>query len=160
MTSSDQRDQKLFSGPFFSAKGDILMTIAELQIGMVLNNQELVETFQCSPQGGMRRSKRTGTLVLTTDCTKLYHDRWKGDVLHYTGMGQTGDQSFSYMQNRTLFESDKNGVTIHLFEVRQPRQYTYCGIFALCDEPYTAEQPDQYGNLRKVCIFPIRKVKH
>ena len=74
------------------------MKIDELQEGMTLNNNELMDTFLCSSQGGMRRSKRTNSLVLISDQTKLYNDRWQGDILHYTGMGQTGDQDFSYIQ--------------------------------------------------------------
>lgn len=42
-------------------------------------------------------------------------------------MGQTGDQSFYFMQNKTLFESNDNGVQIHLFEVFKDKEYTYTG---------------------------------
>lgn len=40
--------------------------------------------------GGMRRSKTTNTLVIVSDYTKgIYHDKWIGGVLHYTGMGKS-----------------------------------------------------------------------
>lgn len=129
--------------------------ILSLKAGQTLSNAELAELFMCSTQGGMRRSKRTNTLVLISDQTKLYHDRWHGNVLHYTGMGKIGDQDILYMQNRTLFESDTNGVGIHLFEVRTPKEYTYIGRVRLASEPYWETQPDEMGNERKVCIFPL-----
>ena len=133
------------------------MKIDELQEGMTLNNNELMDTFLCSSQGGMRRSKRTNSLVLISDQTKLYNDRWQGDILHYTGMEQTGDQDFSYIQNRTLYESDANGVQIHLFEVFHPQEYTYYGRVKLAAAPYTETQSDVDGQKRQVCMFPLKK---
>lgn len=134
------------------------MRIDDLKAGMILTNQEIADIFLCSTQGGMRRSKRTNTLVLISDCTKLYHDQWHGSILHYTGMGQKGDQSFDFMQNRTLYESKTNGVQIHLFEVLHSRCYTYCGMVELADSPYCSEQEDQLGNMRTVCMFPLQKI--
>jgi hypothetical protein len=46
--------------------------------------------------GGMRRSLKTNTLVLISDRTKLYKDRWENGIFHYTGMGRKGDQRLSY----------------------------------------------------------------
>ena len=43
-----------------------------------------------------------------------YSDDWDGDTLLYTGMGQKGDQSLTFAQNKTLAESNSNGVTVHL----------------------------------------------
>lgn len=43
------------------------MTIDDLTIGMEINNDTLCEIFGCSSQGGMRRSKRTNTLVLVSN---------------------------------------------------------------------------------------------
>ena len=60
-----------------------------LKIGQILKNADLVDTFKCGNMGGMRRSKTTNTFVLITDYTKgIYHDKWIGGVLHYTGMGK------------------------------------------------------------------------
>jgi 5-methylcytosine-specific restriction enzyme A len=42
-----------------------------LRAGQVLSNQEIVNIFKCSNQGGMRRSLKTNTLVLISDRTKL-----------------------------------------------------------------------------------------
>ena len=90
----------------------------ELKKNQILKNADIVELFQCGNMGGMRRSHKTNTLVIISDYTKgLYHDKWEGDVLHYTGMGKNGDQRIDTNQNKTLNESARNGVAVFLFEV-------------------------------------------
>lgn len=126
-----------------------------LQINDVVNNQELQKIFLCAPQGGMRKSNRTNTLTLISDKTKLYEDRIIGDIYHYTGMGQSGDQKMSG-QNLTLAESNHNGVEIHFFEVMKPKEYTYRGLVQLAGEPYQDKQADQFGKQRLVWIFPLK----
>lgn len=72
-----------------------------LEIGQCINNEDIRRIFKCGNMGGMRRSHTTGTLVIVSDYTKgLYHDKWIGGVLHYTGMGKTGDQDLLYIVNR------------------------------------------------------------
>lgn len=74
-----------------------------LKIGQILKNNELVEIFKCGNMGGMRRSKATNTLVIVIDHTKgLYKDKWKGGVLHYTGMGKVGDKIFIGVKTQPL----------------------------------------------------------
>ena len=131
----------------------------ELEIGQVINNATLMSIFKCSQQGGMRKSNTTNTLVIVSDYTRgIYHDKWIGGVLHYTGMGLTGDQDINYMQNRTLNESNFNGVDVHLFEVMEPGEYTYCGRIKLVSKPYKEMQSDQDGNDRFVWMFPVRPI--
>lgn len=130
-----------------------------LEIGQIINNNTLMSIFKCSQQGGMRKSNTTNTLVVVTDYTRgIYHDKWIGGVLHYTGMGLSGDQDINYMQNRTLNESEFNGVDVHLFEVMDPGEYTYCGRIQLVSKPYMETQPDQNGVDRLVWMFPVRPV--
>lgn len=130
-----------------------------LEIGQILKNNEIVETFKCGNMGGMRRSKTTNTLVIVSDYTKgLYHDKWIGGVLHYTGMGKSGDQDIHWAQNATLAGCGRNGVDIHLFEVMDAGEYVYCGRIELVDKPYVDIQPGEDGNNRKVWMFPIRPV--
>lgn len=132
-------------------------SIATLSPGDILLNAELCDIFGCSPQGGMRRAKKTNTLVIVTNHIKsIYDDRWEGDVLHYTGMGQDGDMNLSSAQNRTLNESPTNGVKVHLFEVFKPKEYTYVGEVVRASAPYQAEQLDASGHERKVWIFPLK----
>ena len=98
-------------------------------------------SFLCAPKGGMRRSKRTNTLVLIANHTySIYEDRWKDGVLNYTGMGKKGNQVLDGNQNITLFESDNNGIEVHLFEVFSPRIYTYKGQVQLADKPLIEKQ--------------------
>ena len=109
--------------------------------------------------GGMRRSKTTNTLVLISDYTKgIYHDKWIGGILHYTGMGKNGDQDINWAQNATLANYGRNGVDIHLFEVMDAGEYIYCGRIELVTKPYIDTQPGEDGQDRKVWMFPIRPV--
>lgn len=134
-----------------------MASIEDLSPGDELVNEDLCGIFKCGPQGGMRRSLVTNSLVLVCNhVSSIYDDRWIGNVLHYTGMGQTGDQSLSFMQNRTLAESPTNGVGVHLFEVHRPKVYTYVGEMELVDSPYAEQQLDEQGHERQVWIFPIR----
>ena len=71
-------------------------------------------------------------------------------------MGLTGNQDFHYMQNKTLYESRTNGVTVYLFEVFRPREYTYVGNVELAANPYMEQQGDQNNKSRLVCIFPLK----
>jgi 5-methylcytosine-specific restriction protein A len=113
--------------------------------GDVLDNKYLYKIFQCGARGGMRRSLATNSLVLIFDHTKeLYKDNWEDGFLLYTGMGLYNDQSIEYMQNKTLAESNNNGVNIVLFEV------FHKGHVKLIREPYQADQLDAADNMRKV----------
>ena len=132
--------------------------VPSFAIGSVVSNQQLRAAFQCGNMGGMRRSHATNTLVIISDHTKaLYDDKWYGNELHYTGMGKTGDQTLT-SQNRTLYESNTNGVEVHLFEVLEPTRYIYHGVVKLSGEPYQEVQPDENGSPRKVWMFPLCSV--
>ncbi len=131
--------------------------IESLKPGTNLSNEEVCEIFLCAPQGGMRRSLRTNTLVLVSDHLKsVYEDRWLDDVFHYTGMGLRGDQDLNYSQNKTLAESDTNGIDVHLFEVLEAGKYTYQGKMVLFEDPHEEVQPDADGTDRKVWVFPLK----
>lgn len=130
-----------------------------LEIGQELSNAEIVEIFKCGNMGGMRRSNTTNTLVLVSDYTKgLYHDKWIGGILHYTGMGKNGDQDLNFAQNATLAAYGSNDVDIHLFEVIEEGIYVYCGRIELVSAPYQENQPGEDGLDRQVWMFPIRPV--
>ncbi|WP_218781709.1 HNH endonuclease [Chromohalobacter israelensis] len=132
-------------------------SIETLKPGTVLDNSQLCELFRCSPQGGMRRSRRTNTLVIVTNHVEsIYDDRWEGNVIHYTGMGQSGEMDLNFAQNRTLNESPGNGVAVHLFEVFKKREYTYIGEVERIGPAYQAEQPDSNGEMRLAWLFPLQ----
>ncbi|MBD7970410.1 HNH endonuclease [Paenibacillus sp. Sa2BVA9] len=128
-----------------------------LRAGDTINNDKLCSIFKCAPQGGMRRSLTKNSLIIVSNHVEsLYEDRWVDDVLHYTGMGQSGDQSKSFAQNKTLNESNINGVEVYLFEVFKQKEYTYRGRVELAEEAYQENQPDDTGSIRKVWVFPLR----
>ena len=130
-----------------------------LEIGQIIKNPDLVSIFKCGNMGGMRRSRETNTLVIVSDYTKgIYHDKWIGGVLHYTGMGKNGDQDIGWAQNATLASCGRNGVDVHLFEVIDPGEYVYCGRVELVEKPYADTQLGENGNRRRVWMFPIRPV--
>ena len=131
--------------------------VPSFSIGDEVHNNDIVEEFRCSNMGGMRRSKKTNTLVIISDHTKkLYDDQWRGDVLHYTGMGKSGNQDIDFMQNKTLAESKYNGIVVHLFEAYKPKIYTYKGIVELCGQPYKEVQKGEDDQSRSVWMFPLK----
>lgn len=135
------------------------MFTPNLKIGEKIDNEDLHDIFKCSTQGGMRRSHTTNTLVIISDHTSdFYHDIWKGDVLHYTGMGKTGDQVLTGNQNGTLYNSDRNGVSVFLFEKYRNNEYTFKGKVKLAEKPYMADQKDYLGHSRKVWVFPVKPI--
>jgi 5-methylcytosine-specific restriction enzyme A len=124
------------------------MLAVKIETGRILNNNDIKRIFKCAPQGGMRRSHETNTLVIVSDHTKaLYEDRWHGNVLHYTGMGRVGNQTLT-LQNKTVAESTNNGIEMHLFEVFETKKYMYLGVVNLAAEPYQEEQLDINGQRR------------
>ena len=44
-----------------------------LNIGQILKNSEVVDTFKCGNMGGMCRSKTTNTLVIVPRMQRLQH---------------------------------------------------------------------------------------
>ena len=125
--------------------------------GDVLTNEGIGRRFGVGNMGGMRRNTERNLLVLISDPFKgLYRDRWDGEVLHYTGMGPTDDQSLTYAQNKTLLESPETKISVHLFEALEPLKYTYAGEVELVGAPYQEEQLDNTGQARKVWMFPLK----
>ena len=133
------------------------MSEITIQPGSYLSNKELCDLFKVSTQGGMRRSLRTNSLVIVSNHVEsIYHDRWEGDILLYTGMGQTGDQRLDSAQNKTLNESSTNGVGIHYVETFAKNEYRYVGQVELAGKPYQERQPDKLGQQRLVWVFQLR----
>ena len=128
-----------------------------MNIGAVIDNNQLCEHFKCSPQGGMRRSLTKNSLVLISNHAKsIYDDRWLGDTFHYTGMGLEGNQVLNYSQNKTLAISNSSDISVHLFEVFKNKEYTYLGEVILAGSPYQESQIDKSGAAREVWMFPLQ----
>jgi 5-methylcytosine-specific restriction protein A len=138
-------------------KGDIVMVFNPgLSKGQVINNSQLRAIFKVGMMGGMRRSLENNALVIVSDHTRgLYKDRWEGDILHYTGMGQEGDQGL-IDQNKTLFELNQNNVAVFLLEVFKSGQYIYQGQIGLASAPYIEKQIDKNECSRSVWMFPVK----
>ena len=125
--------------------------------GDILTSEQLVQLFQCSSQGGMRRSLKTNTLVIVSkQFDKQYEDRWQGDILHYTGMGLKGPQDLNRSQNKILNRHQELGVSVHLFEQFRVGEYHYQGEAYLSGSPYQETQPDTDGKDRSVWMFPLK----
>ena len=71
-------------------------------------------------------------------------------------MGKKGDQDINASQNKTLNESNVNGVDVFLFEVFESNQYIYRGQVKLSETPYQEKQKDEDGLLINVWIFPVK----
>lgn len=130
-----------------------------LTVGNRYTTYFIQELFKHNRYKGMRYSTTTNTLVLISDHIKSpYQDRWINDILHYNGTGISGVQSFDVSENKTLFVSRTNGVKIYLFEIFDSSEdkYIFMGEFELCDTPYFQNQFDNTGQLRKVCVFPLK----
>lgn len=106
----------------------------------------------------MRKSNKANSLVLIAkhDENNPYDDKWQNGVLHYTGMGLSGDQDANYKQNKTVNESRVNDVEMHLFESFDNNEYIYRGRVELCNDPYYETQKDDAGHPRKVVKFPLK----
>lgn len=133
------------------------MNNIKFKIGDVVSNGDIIQEFKCANMGGMRRSKETNTLVIISDHTKgLYEDKWYDGILHYTGMGKNDDQDINFAQNKTLNQSNSNGVEVHLFEVFKRAEYIYMGQVELAEKPYTENQKGEDGEERLVWMFPLK----
>ena len=88
----------------------------------------------------------------------LYDDQWDGNIFNYTGMGKSGDQSVQYKQNKTLNESNNNGIRVYLFESYVDGEYIFFGEVKLSGMPFYVDEPGEDGIIRKVLKFPLTRV--
>lgn len=73
------------------------MKIENLKVGKIYTNNELVEIFECSNQGGIRFVTEKNHIVLISNYTSdkienPYLDTWVNETLYYTGKGKVGNQ--------------------------------------------------------------------
>lgn len=133
------------------------MNLSDLVMDAEYSKLDIMEMFKFSDFGGINYSKETNALIIIFDHNKLYDDSWEGDVLHYTGTGRFGNQELVGTPNQILYESDTNGVNLHLFESFKEGLYTYQGEIELAGDPYKNMQPDANGVNREVWMFPLTK---
>ena len=138
------------------------MKFDNLTINRVYSNQEIMNIFNCSGQGGIRVSNKNKTIALISNLvrrseTNPYKDEHidSSGRITYTGTGTSGDQSVKGLNGR-IAESRTNGYRIFYFEVYKNNEYTFKGEFILDDEPYFVNELDIYGNSRKVIKFKLK----
>lgn len=132
-----------------------------LTVGNSYTNADIVKYFRVGNMGGMRKSNTQNALVLISKAEDPtpgheYDDYFDDDgVLHYTGMGQEGDQKYTH-GNRILGDSVTTGITVHMFMRHGSDEYIYRGIVTLAGDVYQEIEPDKNKNLRKVYKFPLQ----
>ena len=135
------------------------MDYKSLSIGDKIGNKDIALLFQCTNQGGIRKSNKTKTVVLIAKFTEcLYKHRKENGIIYFTGMGKVGNQELK-RQNKGVLEAKENDFHIHLFEMHTEGVYTYCGEVELAGKPFIEEQPDDNGNIRDVFIFPMKTIE-
>jgi len=133
------------------------MDYRDLNIGDKIINKDIAELFLCTNQGGVRKSKKTNTIVLIAkfdNCS--YKHRRDGDILYFTGMGKKGNQEMK-RQNKSILNAADEGFALHLFEVHEEGTYEYAGEVELIASPVIEEQADDTGAMRDVFMFPVKK---
>lgn len=139
------------------------MEISQLIVDSLYTNSDIVKIFKVSNTGGMRRSRRTNSLVLISKLSNAiesnpYEDKWVEGIFHYTGMGLKGNQELKGNQNFTLAESNKNGIDVYLFESSKPNEYNYRGKAQLYGEIYEVSEVGSNGQIRRVYKFPLKLI--
>ena len=132
-----------------------------LRPGDTIENDTLRAIFHCGPDGTMRQSPTTGSLVIVSDHTRIpYEDTWVNNFFHYTGRGLGGKEGISLPENRMLVEAKTHGVRLYLFEVFDAGHYVYMGEMEPSDKPFLSRQTDSEKNIRDVYIFPLKLIGH
>ena len=135
--------------------------VSKIVLGQEYTNAEISEIFKANLQRGMKKSNTANALVLLAkhESDNLYDDYWdENGVFYYTGMGFEGDQGLDFYENKTLNESNVNGVTVYLFEKFEGHEFVYRGIVKLIGSPFQQEENDTKGQVRKVWKFPLKLV--
>ncbi len=136
------------------------MDYKDLKVGDKIINKDIAAYFLCTNQGGIRKSKKTNTIVVIAkfdNCS--YKHRWEEDTLYFVGMGKKGNQEMK-RQNKSILEAKTDGFSLHLFELYEEGTYIYGGEVELVEKPHIEEQVDDEGNMRDVIIFPLKKVNN
>ncbi|OPF70401.1 restriction endonuclease [Streptomyces antioxidans] len=115
-----------------------------------------------SRQGGIAPSRKSPNVLLFSNPGRGhqvgYFDGWGTDgCYHYTGEGQTGDQTMT-RGNSAILHHVQEGRALHLFDSVARGVVAYMGEFALAtDTPwYYRDAPDAEGETRSVIMFRIK----
>lgn len=152
-----------------------MSTSLPLIVGELYTRSDLAIEYGGSTQGGIIASNRSNSVFIFTDHAEAnqfgyVYDGFSsdGEVLHYTGAGQDGDQLETHSNSPVLTHAAK-GRTLYAFVAdgvvpgTQTKRQRYMGEFFL-DPVRPFERmpaPDRLGALRTVIVFrllPVRAV--
>lgn len=136
--------------------------ISDFKSGLKYTSHDISNIFKVSSRaGGIRVSNRTNTIVIISKLNNsLYYNKWIDNVLHYTGSGQSGDQSITSGLNKTLYQANQTNKTIHIFENTEGNTYLYHGVAINVGKPYTMQQPDVNNQNRTVYVFKLKLIDY
>ncbi len=121
----------------------------------ILSEKDLMDMFKVTNQGGIRKSKRTYSIVLVSDENGIYNDsEIVNGRLIYSGHGTKTDQLMK-SGNLLLANSIQNDIPLYFFKKVKKSVYCYQGKFILDGLPY---QELENGIL--VYKFPLRLIDY
>ena len=128
--------------------------------GDTINRSDLHARYGGSGRGGMAPSRSSPNVFIFTDPAvgnrHGYYDGWVGDIFHYTGMGQRGDQEME-AGNRALLRHTEDGRAVRLFR-GVGGDVTYLGEFELdAARPWYRMDAQETGGgqTRQVIVFRL-----
>jgi hypothetical protein len=135
----------------------------DLRPGDFIKRTELHMRYGGGGQGGIAASRRSPNVLIFTDHAvgkeHGYFDHWDGELFHYCGEGQRGDQTIA-RGNRTILHHREDKRALRVFEgVRGTVRYL--GEFEVDSaEPYyIASAPETGGGpARQVIMFRLRQI--
>jgi hypothetical protein len=127
--------------------------------GTRVERKDLQAEYGGRTQGGIGPSRKTPNVLIFSDPVAGEPDGWDGDVFHYTGEGQRGDQQMK-SGNAAILNHAEEGRDLRLFNGARG-MVTYDGEFEVDeDQPfYLTDAPETGdGPLRQVIVFRLRPV--
>jgi hypothetical protein len=134
----------------------------DVKPGESIKRTELHAQYGGRRQGGISPSRQSPNVMIFTDpktgAKYGYKDGWKGDVFHYTGEGQEGDQSLD-QGNAAILHHQEEGRALRLFE-GSSGVVKYAGELELdTTEPYYYDDATELRSdrIRQVLVFRLRR---
>lgn len=132
----------------------LIMFTPPFSIGEICTNAQIIASFHCACEGGIRPANSTNSIVLVLNHTKMNHeDDWQDGILFFRGSGSKGNQTVARGVNKSLLAAFDTDRPVYLFEVFTQGQYTFKGRVKLECSPFQKEE-----NGRIVWIFPLKPV--
>lgn len=132
----------------------------ELDPGDTIERTEIHDRYGGSVRGGIAPSRSTDNVLVFSDPTvghqHGYFDHWEGEVFHYCGEGQTGDQEMK-RGNKAILEHEEQGRALRVFD-GAGGEVIYVGEFGLDPEQvwYYDRAPESDGDaMRNVIMFRL-----